>query len=49
MSDCNGPNTLDTQQAVPITKLQETVTEVVKEVLTELRAGKKGNNKVTPS
>ena len=49
MSDPNGPSTLGTQQVVPVTKLRATITEVVKEVPMELRAGKKSSNEVTPS
>lgn len=49
MSDPNGPSTSGTQQVVPVTELRATITEVVKEVLTELRAGKKSSDEVTPS
>ena len=37
-----------TQQVVPVTELRATITEVVKEVLTELRAGKNSSDEVTP-
>ena len=49
MSDANGFSTSSTQKVVPMTKLQVTITEVVKQVLTELKARRKSNNKVTPS
>ena len=49
MPDPNGPSTSGTQQVVPVTELQATITEVVKEVLIELRAGKKSNDEVTSS
>ena len=49
MSDPNGPSTSGTQQVVPITELRATITEVVKEVLTELKARKKSSDEVTPS
>ena len=49
MSDPNGPSTSGTQQVVPVTELRATIMEVVKEVLMELRAGKKSSDEVTSS
>ena len=39
-----GTSTLGTQQVVPVTELWEMITEVVKEVLTGLRAGNRNSD-----
>ena len=49
MTDPNGSSTSGTQQVVPVTELQATIAEVVKEVLTDLKAGNKSNDEETPS
>ena len=49
MSDPNGPSTSGTQQVVSVTELLATITEVVKEVLVQLRAGEKSKDEVTLS
>ena len=49
VTDPNRSSTSSTQQVVPVTELRTIIAEVVKEVLTDLRAGNKSNDEETPS